>query len=439
MRKKLIFILVGTITSVCFNFSHAAQPVPVDTQNADEISDRDTFGSPYKIQRTWEEKQLAALADRRARWFSSAIDIRSRSGTAGLTELTAVEIPLEYKTPWHTDDEVFFRADLIKLNAGKVAPTRNDFGSMLFCQPNCAPYLLAQSAQGVSFNAGYQRDSFRADIGTTPRNFAVSNIVGGVRQKGDVGAWGYTLEASRRPVTASLLSFAGTLDPNTDKTWGGVVASGARLGMSLDQGGTLGFWSSLGWHNLTGRNVQSNRRIQLMAGEQWRIINEDNRRLVLGVTGMIWNFSQNAGEHTFGHGGYYSPRNYRSLALPVTYTARTPRFSYLLRAAVSASRSQAKAADFYPTDSALQAQALLTTANPTYAGGTSRGRGYALRGAWEYQLTPKLFGGGLLAIDRSESYAPNQALFYLRYAWDKPAEQPVFMPPEAVEPSSQFN
>lgn len=392
------------------------------------------FGDPKKINRNWKEKKLAALIDRRSDWFSSAIDIRSRSGTAGLSQFNSVEIPLEYKTPWHSNDEVFFRVDLVKLSTGTVTPTNERFGSMLLCQPTCTPTLLPQAAQGVSLTAGYQRDNLHADIGVTPPNFPVSNIVGGIRQKGDFGKLSYSLEVSRRPVTSSLLSFAGTKDPRTGNVWGGVVATGGRLGLSLDKGETFGFWSSAGLHNLTGCNVQSSGRFQLMAGGQWRVINEENRLFSLGLTGMYWHHTQNAGEYTFGHGGYYSPLNYRSLSLPITFAERFPRFSYMLRAAVSTSQSQTRDAPFFPTNSQLQAQ----SANSIYAGGPGHGTGQSLKAAWEYQVEPKLFVGGLLSLDRSESYAPNRLLFYMRYSLDQPAAQPVFMSPEPIEPSSQF-
>jgi len=398
----------------------------------------DEFGSTNKIQRDWKEKKLAALIDRRSRWFSSALDVRNRTGTAGVSEYHSVEIPLEYKTSWHIDDEVFFRTDLIKLNAGRVDPLNTDFGGMLLCQPSCIPAPSEQTAQGLSLTAGYQRNDFILDIGITPRNFPVSNTVGGMQYKGDLGQFGYSIEVSRRPVTASFLSFAGTKDPYSGDIWGGVVTTGGTFGLSLDSGETFGFWSSLGLHNLTGHNVQTNRRLQFMAGEQWRLVNEQNRRLVIGLTGMYWDFSENAGEYSFGHGGYYSPHNYRSLSLPVTYTARSPRFSYMLRAAVSASRSQTRESLFYPTNGAMQAQAAALNITPIYTSGSGGGRGYSLQGACEYQATPRFFAGALLAIDRSDYYAPNRALFYIRYTLDHPGAQPVFLPPEPVKSSSQF-
>lgn len=410
-----------------------AQPAPSNSLAYENIGIGE-FGDPGKINRNWKEKKLASLIDRRSNWLSSAIDMRSRSGSSGLSQFNSVEIPLEYKTPWHGNDEAFFRADMVKLKAGTVAPTNERFGGILFCQPACEPALLPQAAQGVSLTAGYQRDNLRADMGITPHNFPVSNIVGGIRQDGHFGKFSYSFEASRRPVTGSLLSFAGAKDPNTGNVWGGVVATGGRVGLSLDKGETFGFWSSLGLHSLTGRNVQDNSRLQLMAGGQWRAVNEENRLFSLGLTGMYWHHTQNAGEYTLGHGGYYSPLNYRSLSFPVTYAERFPRFSYMLRAAVSVSQSQTREAPFFPTDSRLQAQA----ANPVYSGGSGHGTGQSLKAAWEYQVEPRLFAGGLLSLDRSESYAPNRLLFYMRYSLDHPAAQPVFMPPEPIEPSSQF-
>ncbi len=404
------------------------------SREASEDVGFEPLGSPKKIRRDWKEKKLAALIDRRSDWLSGATDMRSRSGTPGLSQFNSIEIPLEYKKPWHEDDEVFFRTDYVSLDAGSTDPTSTNFGSMRMCQPNCASNLLAQSAQGAGFTAGYHSDVLRADIGVTPLNFAVSSIVGGVRHDGDIGQLSYSLEASRRPVTGSLLSFAGTRDPKSGQVWGGVVATGGRLGFSLDKGETFGFWSSLGLHKLTGSNVLSNDRLQLMAGGQWRVVNEENRLFALGLGGMYWRHTENAGEYTFGHGGYYSPQSYLSVSLPITYGERFPRFSYELRGAVSVSQSQTQSAAYYPTNALLQLQ----SGDLVYAGGSGSGTGYSLRGSWEYQLGQPLFIGGLLSIERSDYYAPNRALFYLRYSLDRPAAQPVSLPPLPVEPSSQL-
>lgn len=397
-------------------------------------------GSPYR------RRQLAELLDQRTPWLSAAVDWRSRTGTAGTSQFDSWEIPVEWRTPWGADDQAYFRADTVKVGAGTLdfgdAAAARSLGSVLLCQPACPTGDASQSAAGVSFTAGYAREDLQADIGTTPLGFPVQNLVGGVRKKGDLGIFSYSLEGSRRPITGSLLSYAGTKDPRTGTVWGGVVATGVRLGLSLDQGGALGFWSSLGFHKLTGRNVQSNDRTQLMAGGYWRVINEEDRLFTVGLTGMAWRFKRNAGEYTFGHGGYYSPQEYRSLSFPISYAQRFTRFSYQVRAAVSSSWSRTDAAPYFPTDGAMQAQAeALTPLNgvdPHYAAGSGPGKGHSFLAAGEYQVTSQLFLGGRLEIERSDYYAPNRLLFYLRYSPDSSAARPVFLPPEPVIPTSQY-
>jgi tetratricopeptide (TPR) repeat protein len=408
------------------------EPKPYQEYGFDEL------GSPKKIQRDWKEKKLATLIDRRSPWFSSAIDMRTSGGTPGLSESTFMEMPLEYKTAWHEDDEVFFRADVVKLDVGGVNPTRDNFGKMFLCQPNCSPALLTQNAQGAGFTVGYQRDDLNADIGVTPLNFPVSNIVGGIIRRGDLGDFGYSVEASRRPINTSLLAYAGTRDPATGEIWGGVVKTGARLGLSHFKPENLFvFWSTLDLHKLTGRNVIANNRFQVMAGGQWRFINEDNRLFSLGLSGRYTHHTRNAGEYTFGHGGYYSPQNARSVSLSGAYGERFPRLSYVLRGSVSASQSQTQSADYFPTDSLLQQQA--AAIGPTYAGGSGTvGLGYSAEAAWEYQVDQQLFVGGVLSVERADYYSPNRALLYLRYSLEHPAAQPVYFTPEPVEPSSEF-
>lgn len=402
----------------------------------------DEMNSRKSIERDWKEKKLAELLDRRTPWLLAAFDMRSRSGTAGLSQYNSLEVPVEYRRSWQADDEISLRTETVRVDAGSVVPNSADLGSMLLCRPNCAG-SLQQQAQGQNLNMGYHSDHVLADLGVTPLAFPVSNVVGGIKWLGDVGPVGYSLDLSRRPLTGSVLSFAGARDPNTGIVWGGVVATGGTLGVSKDKGEEFGFWANLGMHQLTGTHVISNDRLQLMAGETWRFIHEENRLFSAGVTALHWRHSHNAGEYSLGHGGYYSPQSFLSLSLPLTYGARRPRFSYQFRASVSFSQSQTQTADYYPNDPALQAQAVALQAtsyvNPTYTGGEAIGRGYSMRGICEYQVERKLIVGALAAIDRSENYSPNRAMIYLRYSLDRPAAQPVAFPPLPVEPSSQFN
>jgi predicted Zn-dependent protease len=388
-------------------------------------------------------KTLAELLDQRTSWLSGGIDFRNRTGNAGISQFNSVEIPVELKMPWRGGDQLFFRADAVHVEAGtlNLADTTHSkyFGTQLLClTPSCQTGLINQSAKGASLAAGFIGNDIQADIGTTPLGFLVWNWVGGITKKGDIGPAYYSAEVSRRPITSSLLSYAGARDPRTGIAWGGVVATGIRLGLGHDDGGKYGFWSSFGLHTLTGSNVQSNNRVQLMGGVYWRAINEDNRLLSIGLTGMDWHFSQNSGEYSFGQGGYYSPQTFQYLSIPVTWAKRYARLSYMIRGSVSTSWSQTSSSPYFPTNSALQAQAVANGLNAFYSASSGPGSGYSLGGSFEYQLTPQLFAGGVLDIQRSQYYAPNHVMFYVRYAIDHAAAKPVPLQPEPIVPYSQF-
>jgi tetratricopeptide (TPR) repeat protein len=413
-------------------------PLEIDAASPDAMAAAQGYPGEYR--------RLAELLDQQASWLSSALDWRYRSGTSGKSQISAQELPLEWRPVGSHGNRWFVRADVARVNAGALDladPEASTFGSALLCQPPCNSGSLPQLEKGVAFGAGLERDGLRVDVGTSPVGFAVVNVVGGILYKGDLGPMSYSVDASRRPVTSSLLSHSGTTDPNTGRTWGGVVATGVRLGLSRDSGGEYGAWSSLGLHRLGGRNVQDNDRAQLMAGGYRRFINEDDRQFTVGVTGMLWRHGENAGEFTFGHGGYYSPGKYGSLALPITYGVRTARTSFAVRASVSVAWSESKRAPFFPTDPGLQAQAMalapVNGIDPWYPGGDEgRSYGRALGAALEHQLLPGLFVGGRVELERSTNYTPNRFLLYVRLATDRPSARPVAFPPEPVLPSSQY-
>lgn len=396
---------------------------------------------------TWRYRRLAEWLDDSQGWYSGALDWLARSGTRGKSQVSAQELPVAWRQAWNPGARWFVRVAPARIASGGIdledTTEANSFGSALLCLPLCEHGAPSGVETGVALGTGFEVDGWRVDLGSTPIGFPVTNVVGGVARSGRLGPASYTLEAARRPLASSLLSYAGTRDPNTGRTWGGVVQTGARLNLSRDSGGDYGAWGVLGAYRLTGRDVQDNDKAELMAGLYRRVVNEPDRLATIGVTGMLWRFSENAGEYTFGHGGYYSPGKYRSIAFPVTYGWRMPSTSVLLRASVSAAWSENRRAPFFPTDPEMQARAEAmaptTFVDPFYPGGSqgvSYGRSFAAAG--EHQLAPRLFIGARLELERSTNYTPNRFLLYLRYAADGPAARPVALPPEPGLPGFQY-
>jgi len=75
-----------------------------------------------------------------------------------------------------------------------------------------------------------------ADVGVSPLGFLYNTIVGGVSVSRPFEAnsnFRYGANISRRPVTDSVTSFAGSKDGDGYK-WGGVTANGGRGELSYD-------------------------------------------------------------------------------------------------------------------------------------------------------------------------------------------------------------
>jgi len=386
----------------------------------------------------YQYKQMAEMIDMRTNWLSSAVDYLSLNGTPGQSYYRATEIPLEWKMPIRSDERVTFRADQVNINAGTLNAGNpyqvSTFGSMAACTINCPTSFSNQSAAGTALNVGYEKQNFKADIGTTPIGFLTQNWIGGVKQKLDAGPVGVSLELSRRSMTSTLLSYAGTRDPVSGSVWGGVIATGGTIGLSLDQGGALGGWTYYRARSLTGTNVQSNSDNQFMVGLNWRIVNETDRQLSSGLTGMLWGFKRNAGEFTYGQGGYYSPQSYRSVTLPLNYSQRFARFSYVVGGSVSSNWSRTDAAPYFPTNAEYQA----ASNNATYSASSGPGSAYSALAAWEYQVSPSVFVGNRLKLERSPYYAPNSFVLYVRIALDGTAPNPVPLQTQPVLPTSRF-
>jgi hypothetical protein len=69
-----------------------------------------------------------------------------------------------------------------------------------------------------------------------------------------------------------------------------------------------------------------------MTGYYYKVINEDNRRVTVGLNNMLWHYDKDLSGYTLGQGGYYSPQEYVSFSVPVTWRQRTENWSWELGA-----------------------------------------------------------------------------------------------------------
>lgn len=387
--------------------------------------------------------EIDAIEARRQVWIEAAHTGLRKNSTEGISSLRGWERPLVAWMPRGYDGHYFLHVDRVKLNAGDLPADGSDlldFGQMAALPPGSPLNYRRQRGAGTNLGFGFVGDDIQWDIGTTGVGFPVTNVVGGLAKTGTLGRYGYKLEAFRRPITGSLLSYAGARDPVSGEIWGGVVATGAAARLSTDFG-PYSSSVSLNLAALTGKNVENNTRAQLRVAVDRDVWRGSHSVVNMGVAFSAWHYGKDLSEYSFGHGGYYSPRSYASLALPVEWSGRHGALTWLARGSVSVSRSSSADSDYFPQSALLQALARARLAEsgnvPVYPGSSGSGVGRSFRGVLEYQVTRNLSLGAQLELDRSAYYAPTNLMVYGRYRFD-PVLAPLENRPRPVQPYSSF-
>nr|WP_260676946.1 cellulose synthase complex outer membrane protein BcsC [Limnobaculum zhutongyuii] len=363
-------------------------------------------------------------------------DYWGSSGTKGISDLTAHTTMLHIAFPLQRGT-AFLRGDSVMMNAGSFSTDSSGVYKETFgtCREVGCSDDRSQKSNGVSVATGWQDDNWQVDIGTTPMGFEVVDWVGGVGYSNDWHNLGWTVTASRRPISSSLLSFGGAVDPYTGTKWGGVRKNGVQLDLSYDRGGPHGVWGNVAYHQLTGKNVADNQRMQAMAGYYYKVINENDRQVRVGLNTMWWHYQKDLSDYTLGQGGYYSPQQYLSFSLPLLYRERTENWSWELGGSVSMSHSSTDGSKRYPL------QGLIPDSLPdkyaTTDSSSSSGTGYTVRALVERRITSHWSVGAGVDIQQAKDYTPSHALIYVRYALE-PWLGDMDLPPQPLTPYADF-
>lgn len=416
--------------------------------------------SPGRDGRTPAQAAFAELEQRRDPEIEAGWLPAYKSGDEGVSAYRAQQVPIYMQLPIRYDGHAFLQLDTVHLDAGTLDTSVPDtytlktFGTYAalrspiglpapFAQNPAAAALLAQpgdlhqSMTGVALGAGYRTDALRVDLGTSPLGFPVHYVVGGVRYRFDAGPASFSVNASRRPETSSVLSYAGMRDPWTGAVWGGVRRDGVNLRGSVDVG-RVNLFAEFGAGVLSGRNVERNAEATLRTGFTVPVYERATMRISTGLVGNAWHYAQNLRYYTYGQGGYYSPQRYLSLGVPIEWAGRRDALSWDLTVTAGISNSYEKDSLFYPT--LTDQRAAQQRAGFVYTGSSTQGVAfsYGVNGIVEYRVNPHLSAGAQLHIDRSHAYAPSSALVYVRYAFDARAPRSWLVTPTPVRLYSDY-
>ena len=372
--------------------------------------------------------EIHSIEARRQVWIEGGQQVLQKNATDGISSLHGWERPMVAWMPRGYDGHYFLHIDQVQLDAGELPLDRNqayNYGQVAAWP--AGDYRLGGSRQrssATNVGFGFVGDKLEWDIGATGIGFPVANLVGGVAHSDSTERFNYKFAVARRPLTGNLMTYAGAHDPITGQVWGGVVATGISARVATDFSPYSSSFS-VSYALLSGTNVRRNTRLQLRWAADRDVWQSSGSRINLSLALSAWRYGHDLSEFSWGHGGYYSPRSYLSLALPIEWSGRKGALTWLVRGALSASRSSSAASHFVPNNPALQGQASDLGSQPVYFGGRSTGLGRSFRGVVEYDTSRQLTLGAQLELDRSAYYAPTSLLFYVRYRFD-----PVLAAPE---------
>lgn len=411
------------------------QPLPVVT------TPRRVAG-PGSLQREIDE-----LRADRSGWASAGGMWRGRNGDPGTSELTDFSTVIEGRFTLGEGGHLVLRMEPVFLSAGRISAT--DFNTSQQFGSNAVANVAGgvgttrdQEDSGLGFSLAYETRRLKLDLGATPLGFEVANFVGGVAYNDSFGDLKLKLDVSRRAITDSLLSYAGTVDDVTGKTWGGVTATGARAEVGVEQE-AFGLYGYGGFHLLRGKNVVSNNRFEIGGGAYYKLVQDSDMEFTAGVSVTALGYKRNLRYFTLGHGGYFSPQRYFSISLPVELAGRAGKVSYKLDGSIGIQNFRENTAAYFPGDAVQQANwETVATANavaaPTsvtwrsfYPSQSKTGLGFRVGGEAEYQFAPQWAVGGKVSIDNASDYTQTSGVVYVRYSFD-PIYTPTRFPPRTL-------
>lgn len=377
-------------------------------------------------------------------WAEGALELREKPGESGISEFSSITVPTAWVYTRSDGQRFTLRSDMVRIDPGRLSDSFDSaalLGTIQVAGAQAQRLYENDAQSGISLGIEYATDTLHADLGTTPRDFLLPQIVGGIEWTPGWGPFDLALALSRRPVTGSVLSYGGLRDPISGEKWGGVVATGpsARIALYRER---YGISASVTATQLTGTRVPDNQFFGTRAAAEWKFLARENARAYLGLTVNYWNYDKNLQNYTFGSGGYYSPQSYLSITVPIELQGLVRGWNFRLRGSLTHASSKVDRAPFYPADPDLQSQAAASPLpagfdEPFFEADRSSGLSMSAYAAVERRISRAFVVGAKVDIDRADYYEPTTYMLYLRHVFGSSAAR-LEAPPHPVRPYGDY-
>ncbi|WP_404479635.1 cellulose synthase subunit BcsC-related outer membrane protein [Novosphingobium sp. BL-52-GroH] len=355
---------------------------------------------------------------------------RARSGEVGLSQMDEIKGSAKISAG-ALRGRVFAKAEASVIDAGR--PTGSGlarFGrngtpeaqGIVAEEPSALVNADSQQASGVAFSAGYESDAIQLEAGTTPVGMGKTKFAGRAAVSPELSpGLRATAFAERKPVTDSVVSYAGTRDPVTGERWGQVMRDGAGAGMSYDQDGS-GVYGEGRYYRFRGTNVARNSGYEANVGGYLRAWRGAHSSVTLGLNVNYQGYDKSQNYFTFGNGGYFSPQSFISVGFPVNYTMEDERWDAKASFTPGFQSYKEDASPLYPTDLVAQAEldnlkALNDDVRSEYDSLSKTGFALSAQGSLYYKINPNTRIGGDLSYNTFGSYDEFRSMLGVRQSF----------------------
>jgi cellulose synthase operon protein C len=377
---------------------------------------------PTKVRR-----EIAALRQSTAPQLEGVANMRARSGEEGASRLFEANTRIAASVSPFGIGRLGVAVSPVIISAGapKQAAIANigtnplvNAEAIVAGNTIVLPALDSRSEAGAGVSVFYDSGPISLDAGVTPLGFMRKRFTGGLTGRLDIGEAQIRATVEQRPVTDSVLAYSGDRDPLTGVEWGGVIKRNASLGASANFG-SAGAYLDAAYRHLTGVNVAENTGYEINAGAYFRPIDSDGDQLQIGLNANMQAYDRNLRFFSFGQGGYFSPQQFVSVALPVSYTKEREHWRAKAGFSVGVQSYSEDSSPIFPNNPAAQ-QAIESyaasdsTVLARYDSASKTGIGLTGQLLGEYKFRGGSAAGGELSLDTFGIYNEYKFRFYLR-------------------------
>lgn len=378
--------------------------------------------------------QIQSEIDQLAQDSGPRVDVqtayRQRSGETGLSKLDEIKGSAKVSTS-ALSGRVYAKAEASVIDAGKPSGSglarfgRNGTPEAQAIVDQVESPLSnadSQHASGVAFSVGYESDAVQLEAGTTPVGMGKTKFTGRAAISPKLGE---NLRASafaeRKPVTDSVVSYAGTRDPVTGERWGQVMRDGAGAGLSYDRDGS-GVYGEARYYRFRGHNVVDNDGFEANVGGYLRAYKGARSSITVGLNVNYQGYDKSQNYFTFGNGGYFSPQSFISVGFPVNYAFDDERFEVRGSFTPGFQSYSEDESPLYPTDLLAQAEldnlkALNDDVRSHYDNTSKTGFALSAQGSLYYKLGQSTRIGGDMSYNTFGSYDEFRSMLGVRQSF----------------------